>query len=722
VKQDHDYCQDSLAAALRQAGILANDIVYCHVELPNIGLPMELAAGTQTRFDVVMGALMNVVGPQGTVLAPTFSYSFCSGEIYDPEATPSAAGAFGECLRKLPGAERSLDPIFSSAGIGPAVADLFRDLPNECFGEDSLFDRLGRAGAKLCNIGVDLSCATANHFVQDRFGRVPCRFPKLFSGVVRLGGELLKQSWIYSVRVLGDYSAARFDRMQASAVEAGICSVVPIGKSAVVSLELSEMYAHFAARLNEDAWDCLEGPPCDPVEMEEKRVGVRTFDVSLPPGSSMRQMIDELWTLPRDIVSDGYDAALHALAGQLPMKIHQYDSGSRRFTWIVPEKWTCHEAHLESLDGKRLLSYEDNPLHVVSYSLPFAGEVDRETLFRHLHTHPTIAEAIPFQFKYYERDWGLCCSSKLKESLKEERYRVRIRSDFSFGRLKVGEVLAKGASEETFVFCAHLCHPQMVNDDLTGVVVGIDVMRALRERKNLRFTYRLIIVPETIGSVSYLAGNEALIPSFKGGLFLEMLGKKQPFTLGKSARGDSVIDRTIESVVRAHDAGARIVPFLDAPLNDERMFNAPGIEVPMLSLSRAFPRSHPDVLYYEEYHSSWDTPERMDLDCLDEGRDLVLKIVDAIEAGELADFQAAGSAPERTGADRVPVPLFKGELFCSRYNAIDYATIGLDIVQLIFQLDGRRSVSEIAARLSYDLSRTEEYLNLLEGEKLISWR
>ena len=105
---------------------------------------------------------------------------------------------------------------------------------------------------------------------------------------------------------------------------------------------------------------------------------------------------------------------------------------------------------------------------------------------------PGLPDAIPFVFKYYERDWGLCCSRKLKDSLRDDRYRVVIRSEFSYGTLKVGEVIVPGKSAETFILCAHLCHPAMVNDDLSGVVVGLKVMQELLKRRNLRYTYRFL--------------------------------------------------------------------------------------------------------------------------------------------------------------------------------------------------------------------------------------
>jgi len=396
--QKSDYSKKDLIAALRSAGVRKGDILYCHVGMSNIGVPTEQLQGA-TKFSVIYDALMEVIGSQGTLLTPTFTYSFCHGEIYDPEESPSKVGYFGENLRKLPGAQRSFDPLFSSAGIGPRVDELFRDLPNESFGSGCLFDRLGSAGGKLCNIGVDLFFTTANHYVQEMVG-VPYRFPKLFFGQVRRGGMLVKQSWIYSVRTLGDYSLPRFDQMQPEAVKKGMCKVVPVGKGNIVSIRMRDMYELFSARLRKDPWDCAAGPACDSVQKEEERVGLQRFPVMLPPGSTMKAMIDALWRLPRDIISDGYDTALRALARQVPMIIHEYKTGSRCFTWIVPEKWTCHEACLESMDGKRIFSYQDSPLHAVSYSLPFEGTVTKEDLLKHLYVNTRLPDAVPFRFMY----------------------------------------------------------------------------------------------------------------------------------------------------------------------------------------------------------------------------------------------------------------------------------------------------------------------------------
>jgi aminopeptidase-like protein len=428
--------------------------------------------------------------------------------------------------------------------------------------------------------------------------------------------------------------------------------------------------------------------------------------VQLSLDASMEELIAKLWRLPRDIVSDGYDMALHALATQVPMTIHQYPTGTECWTWTVPEKWTCREAWLETLDGHRIFSYAENPLHVVSYSLPIDREVSREELFQHLHVHPELADAIPFIFKYYERDWGLCCSRKLKESLTDDRYRVVIRSEFSAGALKVGEVVVPGRSSQTFVLCAHLCHPAMVNDDLSGVVVGIKVMQELLKRSPLRYTYRFLILPETIGSVAYLSHHEALIPQMIGGLFLEMLGLDNPHALQLSFPGDSEADRCLTQALSEHDPEGWTGAFRKVVGNDERQFNAPGVRVPMLSLSRVM-RQKSGWPYYPEYHSSHDTPELASSARLAESRDLVLRMIVRLESNV------------------IPVNRYKGEVFCSRYglhiDAYRDPEGNRAFFDILFQIDGTKSIAEIARRCQVSMNAVQRVVDELRRHNLVDF-
>lgn len=703
--------QSQLLEALRSVGIAPGDILFVQVSLDALGRPRGCET-EEEAWAMLMRTLRESVGASGTILVPTYTFSFCRQEEFDLLATPTAGGpwstsaGFLEFVRRAPGAVRSRDPIHSVAGLGPRAKELLRDVPNTCFGPGSVHERLLRAGAKVCTIGVGLDEATFRHHVEEVVG-VPFRFKKLFTGRIRENRTARKTGWVYNVRILAPEAWPDGSRLAARARETGRCRVAAVGAGEIAAIDCRELFDLTESVLLEDRWSTARGPAGDPVALERARVGSRSFEVRLRPDSSMAEMVEALWQLPRDLISDGYDAALRALGDVLPVKVDEYGSGTECWSWIVPEKWTCREAYLETLDGKRLFSYADHPLHVVSYSLPFEGVVSREELDAHLHVHGKIPEAIPFIFKYYERDWGLCCSRKQKEDLRDDSYRVVIRTDFSYGTLKVGEVLIPGESDETFVLCTHLCHPGMFNDDMSGVAVSVAVARELLRRPKRRYSYLLLIVPETIGSVAYLSRHADLIPRLKGGLFLEMLGLPYPHALQLSFSGDTQVDRSLALALKDFDPEGWTGPFRTIIGNDERQFNGPGVRVPMLSLSRVRPSTHPDWPY-PQYHSSHDVPDADSVDRLAVSRDLVLKMVDALEG------------------NRVPVNRFQGEVFCSRYGIhIDPYTNpegSRSLFDVMFLIDGTRSIVDIASACGVSFESVRQTVEELARHGLVGYR
>ncbi|HEY1576111.1 MAG TPA: DUF4910 domain-containing protein [Terracidiphilus sp.] len=705
------FSQADLSGALKEVGLCRGDVVFFQVSQDVLGETHARLPGQQS-CEMLLAAMREVVGAEGTILLPSFSLSFCNNEDFDVEATPAIRGSwctsleFLEYFRGQADVVRSVDPNFSVCGMGPHADKLLRNLPNVSFGQDCLYERLMRAGGKICGIGVTLADTPFLHFVEDAVG-VPFRYKKLFTGKIKQNGSLTKQGWISSVPIQARNGLFDGVRIAEIARAEGLSCIAHVGRVEVVSIRCSTLYDSASREIARDPWITAQGPTGDPVQLELHRTKPRETHIQLSANAPMDELISALWRLPRDIVSDGYDTALLALSGQVPMTIHEYPTGTECWTWLVPEKWTCQEAWLETLDGRRVFSYEDNPLHVVSYSLPVNREVSRQELCGHLHVHPSLPDAIPFIFKYYERDWGLCCSQNVKASLTEDRYRVVINSEFSYGTLKVGEVTAPGKSSQTFVLCAHLCHPAMVNDDLSGVVVGLKVMQELLKRTDLRYTYRFIIVPETIGSIAYLSHQEDAIPNMAGGLFLEMLGLDNPHALQLSFAGDTEMDLCFREVLEKTDPDGWVGAFRTVVGNDERQFNAPGVRVPMLSLSRVLRGKPGQWPYYPQYHSSEDTPELASLTRLSESRDMVLKMIESIDRNE------------------IPINRFKGEIFCSRYGLnIDAYTDregNHALFDVIFLIDGKRSIAEIARICKVTVASVRCIMEMLRERSLVEF-
>lgn len=409
------------------------------------------------------------------------------------------------------------------------------------------------------------------------------------------------------------------------------------------------------------------------------------------------ELIAELAPLRRDLVSEGFDAALDHLARRFPLTVRAYPTGARAWTWTIPPKWTCLEARIETLDGRVILDAAANPLHVASYSRSIDAVVSREELLEKLHVHPRLSGHPPFIFRYYRDDWGFCCPRAVKDGLAETRYRVRIVSRFEEGALKVGEWSIPGTSGRWFHLGGHLCHPCQAADGLSGVVTALAAMEAAGQGER-RVGLKLLVTPETIGSVAWLAANESAIPDMIGGLFLDMTGLDQPPLLQLSYRGQSRVDTICRLVHESAEEGARTVAYRHGVGNDERQFNAPGVRVPMLGYSRALPMDHPDRPY-PQYHSAADTVDIISPAALTRSADMVARMLAALEAESL------------------PRNRFKGEVFLAGYGlALDrerHLSRHRDMLRVMDMIDGSNSTSEIAVALGLEPAWVAEFLRAL---------
>jgi aminopeptidase-like protein len=172
-----------------------------------------------------------------------------------------------------------------------------------------------------------------------------------------------------------------------------------------------------------------------------------------------------------------------------------------------------------------------------------------------------------------------------------------------------------------FILNAHNCHPSLCNDDLSGIAVGIEVIRRLPA--DHRHHYDLVVMPEHFGTIFPLSDPNFSLRHASGGIFIEALGTDGALALQRSFVGHSYIDRALRNVLASDAYGAwRETPFRLVAGNDETCWEAPGIEVPFASLTR-YP--------FKEYHTSNDTPGLMDVNRLEQSTQAILAAIDVLE-------------------------------------------------------------------------------------------
>lgn len=411
----------------------------------------------------------------------------------------------------------------------------------------------------------------------------------------------------------------------------------------------------------------------------------------------MMNILKALWYKRRDIVSDGYDESLRYLSEILPVKTHEYPTGSMCWTWTIPEKWTLSDAYIEDVNGKKVYDAMQHPLCVVSYSLPVDKIVSCDELNMHLYSELKRPDAIPFCYKYYDRDWGFCIRHNDRLKLTADKYHVVIRSEFTKGTLKVGEYILQGKRDDIIVIASHLCHPAMANDDLSGIAVMYDLANAMTKIGGYNYTYIFLTVPETIGSIAYLANNESLIPRIKYGIFLEMLGNDNVMALQHSNKGDTKIDRMAAYILRKHCDKFREGAFRTIVGNDEMVFESPGVGISMISISRA---------PYPEYHTSDDDLSIISEDKLQEAKGIMLDIINAIDK------------------DYIPERKFKGPVFLSGHglwvDPMESWELNHNINQIMLKMDGDTSIFSIADELGLDYQEVFNYVERFYAKGLIN--
>jgi aminopeptidase-like protein len=313
----------------------------------------------------------------------------------------------------------------------------------------------------------------------------------------------------------------------------------------------------------------------------------------------MYELLRRLFPICRSITGDGVRETLKIIQEHIPIKIHEVPTGTKVFDWTVPKEWNIKDAYVKDEDGNKIIDFKKNNLCIVGYSTPVDKVVSLAELQEHLYSLPEYPEAIPYVTSYYKERWGFCMAHGQREKLKEGEYRVFIDSELKEGSLTYGELIIPGESKKEVFLSTYVCHPSMANNELSGPVVTTFLTKwILREQR--KYTYRIIFIPETIGSITYLSRNlEAMKKNVIAGFVVSCVGDDRGYSYLSTRNGNTYADKIALNILSFEHPDFMKYSFLKRG-SDERQYNSPGVDLPVCGVMRSKYEEYP------EYHTSFD--------------------------------------------------------------------------------------------------------------------
>ncbi|MBW2003586.1 MAG: DUF4910 domain-containing protein [Deltaproteobacteria bacterium] len=414
----------------------------------------------------------------------------------------------------------------------------------------------------------------------------------------------------------------------------------------------------------------------------------------------MISLMREIYPFQRMINSPGLDKAFEAVSRVLPeITIHEYPSGMECEDWIVPNSWHVKEGYMHDSSGSIIASVEENYLFVAPYSEPIEGWFTKEEISNHLLTRPDRPEAFALEhrnaYDYKLKDWAITLPFNRWQQLPEGKYYIKIDIENKPGTMKVGEYYLEGKEKGILCIAAHI--DELCNDDLSGCIVAIELIKALEKKQDRRFSYQLLLVPEMFGTLFYISNNREKIEKTMGMLFLETLGAGREWCLKKSLREEGWLEKALKNAMEDLHLPFKELNFFEGYSNDERVYGWPTINIPGISLQR-FP--------FKEYHTSDDNPDLVNGDYLLEALDICLRFIQILECDYVPRY-----------TNYLQPWLTRSGLYYDAQE--DPENFEIFNNHILFNINGNNSILDLASRTGLSFFKVYDYLELFFEKKLI---
>ena len=605
-----------------------------------------------TDLNILIDGIISIIGEDASLVFPTFNWAFCKGEPYDHYRTPCKTGSLGKLALKRDDFSRTRHPIYSFAVWGRDKEALCALDNKSSFGPDSPFAYMVDHGYRNLFIDKDTQHSFVFvHYAEESSGLVPYRYLKDFTAdYTDASGNKRRATYSMNVRNLGMDVENTILPLEDEFIEKGIEEKFYVNGIEYKLIELKQSHPIIVN---------------DVINNRSRRVCsyIGQNDDPKVLGDSMYKLADRLFPICRSITGAGVRETFDILKEYIPdLKLYEVPTGTKVMDWTVPKEWKIEEAYIEDENGKRIIDFKDNNLHVLGYSIPVDEWMTFDELKPHIYTLKDQPDLMPYVTSYYKERWGFSMSQDMLDKLdKDIKYHAVIRSELFDGSLTYGELVIPGVLEKEVFLSTYICHPSMANNECSGPSVMAHLISYIKSLRNRRYTYRIVFVPETIGAITYLSKNlEKMKRHVVAGFNLTCVGDDRTYSIVHSRYGNTLADRILTEVLKEYCPDYDDYSYLKRG-SDERQYQAPGVDLPLVCFCRS--KYH----VYPEYHTSGDnmsivSPEgfygaftvmRKCIDRIEDMTEYMIRMTQDSSRREGSHSRDGGDIPERDGDNKI---------------------------------------------------------------------
>ena len=251
------YNLDQLETALTAVEITQGATLLVHSSLLHLGRVDGVPSATVPArlFEI----LRRLVGENGTIVVPTFTFAFCRGHGFDRQTTPSEnMGAFSEYVRERRDACRSPHPMQPVSAVGPNAHLICEaDTPGS-FDDGGAFDRILDLDARVLLIGATFQAVSLVHYAEER-SAVPYRYWKRFTGSWRDGDRVEERTYRMFVRDLAKDPRLKLGKLQQELEARGELSSASVGAGRILMFRARDFVNVAGAALRRDPLALVDG-------------------------------------------------------------------------------------------------------------------------------------------------------------------------------------------------------------------------------------------------------------------------------------------------------------------------------------------------------------------------------------------------------------------------------------------------------------------------------